>query len=258
MILTHKGAHIFYTDQGKGPALVLLHGFLENSSMWEPFVPNLRLSNRVIAVDLPGHGKSDNIADVHTVEIMAETVIAVLDSLNINKARFAGHSMGGYVTLAIAEKYAAKVEGVLLLNSTAGADHPERKKNRDRAIALAERNMPGFINTSIPQLFGSTCRETNQKSVVYAKKMGDTTSPQGVIAALKGMKIRPDRNTTALQLTVPKHMAIGKEDPLLDAQLLLKEAKKNGFECTLLEGGHMSHLEDKTGVSSVFQHFVEK
>ncbi|WP_340064342.1 alpha/beta hydrolase [Ascidiimonas aurantiaca] len=255
MILTHKGVRIFYTDQGKGPVLVLLHGFLENSAMWEPFILHLQSYKRVITIDFPGHGNSENIAGIHTMEIMAGAVISVLNSLNITKAKFAGHSMGGYVALAIAEKYASTVEGILLLNSTAGADHPERKKNRDRAIALAERNIHSYINASIPQLFSTSYKQVNWEGVEYAKKMGFTTSRQGVIAAIKGMKIRPDRNRVAAQLTVPKYMVAGKEDPLLDAQMLRKEAEKNGFEYIILEGGHMSHLEDQAAVFSVFSTF---
>ena len=83
MILDHKGTPIFYTDKGKGQAIVLLHGFLENSKMWTPFLPELSKNNRVICIDLLGHGQTDCLGYIHTMELMADTVMAVLNHLKL-------------------------------------------------------------------------------------------------------------------------------------------------------------------------------
>ncbi|MGB0892059.1 MAG: alpha/beta fold hydrolase, partial [Flavobacteriaceae bacterium] len=139
MILEYKGANIFYTDQGKGTAIVLLHGFLENSTMWNNFVANVSKNHRVICIDLLGHGKTECLGYVHTMEDMSDAVEAVLNHLKIRRSIFIGHSMGGYVALAFAEHFPDNVKGLCLLNSTTRTDSEERKKLRSRAILAAKR-----------------------------------------------------------------------------------------------------------------------
>ena len=100
MHLTYKNTSIFFTSSGKGSVVVLLHGFLENSSMWNATVEQLSKKYRVICIDLLGHGQTENHGYVHTMEDQATMVKAVLDSLRLRKYVLAGHSMGGYIALA--------------------------------------------------------------------------------------------------------------------------------------------------------------
>src|SRR5690606_8851022 len=104
MIIKFKETPVFFTDTGKGQTIVLLHGFLENSTMWHNLVSLLSKNNRVVCIDLLGHGQTGCLSYVHTMELMAEAVEAVLNHLNIETPIFIGHSMGGYVALAFAEK----------------------------------------------------------------------------------------------------------------------------------------------------------
>ena len=89
--------NIFFTDEGKGKAIVLLHGFTESLKIWSGFASKLAEKYRVITIDLPGHGKSDCIASIHTMEVMADAVFTVLKNLKVGKCLMIGHSMGGYV-----------------------------------------------------------------------------------------------------------------------------------------------------------------
>ncbi len=100
-----KNTKISYTDQGKGNAVVLLHGFLENCTMWNYLAPVLAKKNRVICIDLLGHGQTDCLGYIHSMEDMADAIHQVITELKIRKAVFVGHSMGGYVALAVAELY---------------------------------------------------------------------------------------------------------------------------------------------------------
>ena len=93
-----------------------------------------------------GHGDSDCLGYVHSMEENAEIVKAVLSNLKIRKTIIIGHSMGGYVALAYAEKYPKEILGLCLMNSTANADSPERKINRDRAIIAVKQNYKTFRN----------------------------------------------------------------------------------------------------------------
>lgn len=128
MTFQYKNSEIFYETFGKGSAIVLLHGFLESSTMWKPLIPQLSKNNTLVTIDFPGHGKSDVISKIHSMELMAVVVNAILQHVQISTATFIGHSMGGYVTLAMADLFPEKVERIILLNSTAIADLEEKKK----------------------------------------------------------------------------------------------------------------------------------
>src|SRR5690554_2620694 len=105
MFIDYKGTRIHYKVSDKGPSLVLLHGFLESSTMWATVSPMLSQKNTVINIDLPGHGKSEVASKIHSMELMAEIVHHVLENTETKTATFIGHSMGGYVSLAFAELY---------------------------------------------------------------------------------------------------------------------------------------------------------
>ena len=155
----YKNTKITFTDQGKGTAVVLLHGFLENQAMWKAFVPELSKKYRVITIDLLGHGETECLGYVHTMEDQADMVHHVLHELKIRKAVLAGHSMGGYIALAFAELYPDTMKGLFLLNSTSLADSDERKINRDRAIVAVKQNYTSFVRMSITNLFSENNRE---------------------------------------------------------------------------------------------------
>ena len=109
MNLQFKGIDLFYTDQGTGIPVILLHGFLENSTMWDDLTPELSKKYRVICIDLLGHGNTACLGYIHTMELMAEAVEAIIKYLQIKQSVLIGHSMGGYVALAYAEKNPKKV-----------------------------------------------------------------------------------------------------------------------------------------------------
>ena len=144
---------INFTDEGSGNPLVLLHGFLGSLEIWKVFSTELSKKYRVICIDLPGHGKTDNFWGIHPMEFIAETVKAVLDELKIEKCVMTGHSMGGYAALSFAEKYPELLQGLCLFHSHAMPDTPEAKINRERAIKAVSLNRKGFINQFIPELF---------------------------------------------------------------------------------------------------------
>ena len=157
--ILHKNTKISYSDTGKGTAIVLLHGFLENQKMWDFHIAEFAKKYRVITIDLLGHGETECLGYVHTMEDNADVVQAVLSELRIRKAIFVGHSMGGYVALAFAELYPETVKGLVLLNSTSRADSEERKINRSRAIKAVKQSFVNFISLSIANLFS----ESNQR-----------------------------------------------------------------------------------------------
>jgi pimeloyl-ACP methyl ester carboxylesterase len=183
MILQYKGITIFYTDKGHGKTIVLLHGFLENSSMWTPFISELTKKNRVVCIDLLGHGKTGCLGYIHTMELMAVAVKAVLNHLKINQSILIGHSMGGYVALAFAKNYKNNILGLCLMNSTTKADSVERKKNRDRAIIAVKYNYKSFVRIAVVNLFRPKNRKLFSKQIKPIKQEALKTPVQGIIAA---------------------------------------------------------------------------
>ncbi|HBK82149.1 MAG TPA: alpha/beta hydrolase, partial [Flavobacterium sp.] len=188
-----KNTKISYSDTGSGSAVVLLHGFLENKSMWQAQIPVLSKTNRIIAIDLLGHGATDCIGYMHTMEDMAAVVLHVLKELKIRKVVLVGHSMGGYVALAFAELNPEMIKGVVLLNSTSRADSEDRKQNRDKAIKAVKQNYKTFIAMSISNLFSEKNRTLLENEIIKVKDEALKTPLQGIVAALEGMKVRKDR-----------------------------------------------------------------
>ena len=142
---------LFYTSEGSGPAVVFIHGFLEDHTMWNNFREILANSCRVICVDLPGHGNSAlNVKP--ELEAYAAAVFKVLDKEQITTATVVGHSMGGYVALAMAELAKDRIGKLVLLNSTPFDDPEERKLKRQQAIAVIEQDPELFVKTVIPSL----------------------------------------------------------------------------------------------------------
>src|SRR5690554_2956116 len=151
--------------------MVLLHGFLESSKMWDPLLPELSKDRKIITIDLPGLGESGVISEIHSMELMAEVIDSVLNHLQIASATFVGHSMGGYVTLAYAEMFPDRVEKIVLLNSTPIADSEERKEIRGRALKIIDRNSRAYISMAIANWAGETSRSKFMEEIEHYRNL---------------------------------------------------------------------------------------
>jgi len=255
--ITFKNTKINFSEYGKGNVVILLHGFLENSTMWADVIPQISKQNRVIAIDLLGHGQTECLGYVHSMELMAEAVHAVTKHLKIRRATFIGHSMGGYVALAYAEKYPDAIKGLCLMNSTSKADSLERKKNRERAIKAVKQNHKTFVRISISNLFRPKNRTLFAAKIKEIKREALKTPLQSIIGALEGMKIRQDREDVLRFGPFKKMMMISKKDPVLNFESLLEQTKNTDIITVQLPDGHMSHIEDYELFSYNIMHFVE-
>jgi pimeloyl-ACP methyl ester carboxylesterase len=258
MILEYKKANIFYTDQGKGTAVVLIHGFLENATMWDKITPELIKKNRVITLDLLGHGKSDCLGYVHSMELFSETIEAVLKHLKIRKYILVGHSLGGYISLAISKMNPSKIKGLCLLNSTSNEDSKDRKKLRIRANKMVQKNFETMVKLSVSNLFHQENLLKLKQEIEAVKKEALQTSVQGYIAANEGMKNRPNLNQFLKNSTFKKLIIIGEKDPVLDFDTSKKEAEKTNSELVVFPDGHMSHIENTSELILVLKDFVKK
>jgi pimeloyl-ACP methyl ester carboxylesterase len=255
--ILYKNTKISYSDTGKGNAVVLLHGFLENQTMWQDLVPEWSKKNRIITIDLLGHGETDCLGYVHSMEDNADVVQAVLSKLRIRRAIFVGHSMGGYVALAFAEMYPKKVRALVLLNSTSKADSEERKANRNRAIKAVKKDYSTFIRLSIANLFSPDNRERLIDEIEKVKIEALKTPLQGIVASLEGMKIRKDREVLLHLTPYPKLIILGKKDPVLIYETALEQIEETNVKPVSFPDGHMSHIENQEELKTVLLDFFK-
>lgn len=243
MIFTYKDKAIAYSITGNGPAVVFIHGFLESRHMWEKVLPHLPQYS-TITIDLPGMGDSETLQPVHTMELYAEVIYALLTHLKISHVSLVGHSLGGYVSLAFAEIYPEMTARILLINSTFKADSPERKETRTRAVKLVQERKNAFISMAISNWVTQESQKEFATDLEVLKTHAYTFPESGIIAALEGMKVRKDRSEVALNFTKPKHLLLSEDDPLIPVTETAEEAEKLGFYTQIIAGGHMSVIEN--------------
>ncbi len=256
--IIYKNTKISFTDQGKGTALVLLHGFLENKAMWDAFIPELSKKHRVITVDLLGHGDTECYGYVHAMEDQADMLYALTLFLKLRKVVLVGHSMGGYIALAFAELFPDHVKGLVLLNSTSRADSEERKVNRDRAIEAVKQNYAAFVRMSIANLFSEDNRERLADTIEQVKLEALQTPLQGIVAALEGMKIRKDREVILHFAPYPMQLVLGKKDGVLPYDDHVDQIEGTKVQLTTFKDGHMSHIENQKELLQVLLDFLKK
>ncbi|MDY2586109.1 alpha/beta fold hydrolase [Winogradskyella aquimaris] len=258
MTLDYKNIKLHYTVSGKGDTVVLLHGFLETIEMWKDLEPEFARTHQVICIDLLGHGQTESLGYVHTMEDMADAVLTVIKHLKIKRAKVVGHSMGGYVALALAEQQPQLFEGLCLMNSTFEADSKERKRLRTRANDMAKTNFDNLVRMSFANLFAPESRVSFKTEYEWALDIALKTSLQGYMAANEGMKLRSNRFEIFKSLKAHKLIIIGKKDALINGEQLLSKLENTDIDYAELSEGHMSHIENKSELTYFLLHFIEK
>ncbi|MFT6716501.1 MAG: pimeloyl-ACP methyl ester carboxylesterase [Saprospiraceae bacterium] len=260
--LTYKGVKVSYEFRKKKgkTTVVLLHGFLETRKVWADYVNVLSKKYSVLNIDLLGHGDTDCTAYIHTMEEMADMVRVVLKTHDVRKGFLVGHSMGGYVALAFAEKYPDNVKGICMFNSSGFADSVQKKKDRDRAINVVKKSHERFVREVIPNLFTRMDTPGLRAALKQTLTGALGTSKQGIIAALEGMKIRENREIVLKFAPYPVLFVIGKQDSLLNYKDLTEQSKLNEKGAYYLSetGGHLCFFEDKYPCLTALTKFIAK
>jgi pimeloyl-ACP methyl ester carboxylesterase len=258
--IEYKKAKIHYYTKGRGKAVVLLHGLLESSEIWRDYVKTLSKKYKVFAIDLPGHGKSESIGYVHSMEMMADVVHHILKTHRYKYAVLVGHSMGGYVCMAFAEKYPDSTKGVCLFHSHAAADNELKKKDRERMIEAVKQNHKKVIQHLIPNLFTPASRTQFKEEIQQLVKTGLKTTKRGFIAALQGMKDRIDREIVLRFAHFPILYIIGREDPVINLEQALEQASRpRDIKTIVLDNvAHMGFIEAHDVCLEEIKKFVQR
>ncbi|MFL5754396.1 MAG: alpha/beta fold hydrolase [Bacteroidia bacterium] len=244
--ISFRGDSVSFSDKGKGRALVLLHGFLGSKEIWNTTEQELSRYFRIISIDLPGHGETACYGYVHSMELMAKCVKAVMDQLRLKKYILVGHSMGGYAALAFGELFPDNLRGICLFHSTAYADNEQKKQDRTRAVKLVKANARLYTRDTIKNLFAARNLAKLKKEIGFAQKIAFKTPKRGIVAALEGMKDRPNRDVILNFAEYPIMMIIGRYDTVLPMQLLLNQSEliRSSYVLLLENNGHMGFLEN--------------
>lgn len=212
-LTTLRDKTVGWLEEGEGLPVVLLHGFCETARMWDDFIRHLP-GYRFIRPNLPGAKPSELPTNKLTIDYMAEAVAAVLDACEVAEAVVVGHSMGGYVALAFAEKHAERLLGLGLFHSHPFADTPEKKKVRDAHITFVQRNGPiMYAKQLFPTLFAAEWRADYRVVLEKLKhEVAQLYDARGVVAQLEAMRDRPDRSAVLRGFEQPVWMLIGEKD----------------------------------------------
>lgn len=258
---SYKEKTISYYDSGSGEAIILLHGYLESSEVFNDFIPELTRHARVLAMDLPGHGESDVYGNTHSMEFMAEAVKFLMDELSIKKAMIIGHSLGGYVALAFLENYAQMLYGYCLFHSHPVADTNEVIENRKREMRVVVSGKKEIIYpVNVSKMFADCNIDKFADKLVFMKEIASRTPAEGIIAVINGMIGRPSRLELLQKGDIPLLLILGKMDNYIPYDYFKGAVNlpENAIFCTLEHSGHLGFIEEKGRSQAVILEFFKK
>ena len=234
-----------FERKGNGKeTLVLLHGFMENISIWHEMESHLSEHFSLLKIDLPGHGQSEMVAEVQTMEIMAEEVKKVLDKLDLNKVHLLGHSMGGYTSLAFAEKYPELLISLTLFFSTYFPDDAEKKEQRIKSYRIIKDAFPHYARAGVPNLFNPNERDILEGKIETALEIALSTNNLGALASVKGMVERTDKKHVLESLDAKILVIAGKHDNAVKTEIMIKNLPdRTNIKSYVLDCGHNGHWE---------------
>ncbi|WP_294220512.1 alpha/beta hydrolase [uncultured Chryseobacterium sp.] len=234
-----------FERKGNGKeTLVLLHGFMENLSIWSDMEPYLSEHFSLLKIDLPGHGQSEIVAEVQTMEMMAEEVKKVLDDQNLDKVHLLGHSMGGYISLGFAEKYPESLKSLTLFFSTYLPDDAEKKEQRIKSYRIIKDAFPHYARAGVPNLFNPNERDILEGKIETALEVALSTNNLGALASVKGMVERTDKKHILENLEAKILVLAGKHDNAVKTEALIKGLPdRTNIKSYILDCGHNGHWE---------------
>ena len=259
-VIYFKGKKIAYTIAGNnaGDCLMLVHGFCEDRSMWEHWLSKLVAEYRVIVVDLFGFGESELLEDWQIVEA-ADLMAAVLEVESVMKTVFVGHSLGGYIGAAFAEKYGDLLNGLVFFHSTSYADSVEKRADREKLIGFIGRyGTKPFLKAFFKKLLLPDFVKRKPTVLADLKKRAARYAPNVLTTATRAMQLRPDRSVVLATLACPVAFIIGKQDVFVPYEQNLRECylAKVGSVHLLEEVGHAGMFEASEETLGIVMDFV--
>lgn len=259
--MTIDNRKVGYRDVGEvnAPAIIMIHGFPFNKSMWNEQMESLRGDCRVVAYDVRGHGESDAGDEAFSIELFVQDLLELMDALNIRKAMLCGFSMGGYIALNAVINYPDRFNALVLSDTSCMADTPEGRENRLKAIeSLRENGKKAYADGSIEKLFAPESLRTKREEIAAVKEMILATPQQTIVKTLHSLRERRETCSRLPEVSVPVLILVGKEDaitPPSAAELMHKKLKGSRL-CVIEHAGHLSSLENPDTFLNELKRFI--
>jgi len=260
MKTTIRGLTLAYEESGHGPALLFLHGYPLDRSMWRLQLHRLSSQARCIALDLRGCGESDAPVGIYDMDTFAGDVAGLMDHLKIERAVLCGLSMGGYIALAFAEHWPDRLAGLVLANTRAGADTEAGREARMNAVKVAlEQGVAAIADSMMPRLLAVNTREQKPELVEQVREMMARQQAAGIAGALRGMAARPDRTALLSRINCPALIITGDSDALIPmSESEAMAAAIPGARLVVIPGaGHLSNLEQPEAFNTAIREFLQ-
>lgn len=253
--------YLGYDDHGIGLPILFLPAFPLTRSMWQGELMALLGDERyrLIALDWRGFGESEITGPVSTMELFADDVAGLMDSLGIEQAVLCGLSMGGYAAFAFLRKYPLRVFGLILADTRPGADTPEAQANRENVARIAETQGTGAIaNLQVPRVLSEYTRQHHPEVEMRVRQMIETTTVQGIAAALRGMGQRADSTDLLARISSPTLVIVGDQDALTPPLVAQEYAAQiPGAQLAVItNAGHLSNLEQPEAFLQAIRGFL--
>lgn len=256
--ITYKGHNIIYRDIGNGTPVLLVHGFGETGNVWEWQIPELEKKNRLIIPDLPGSGKSELLSNEQPdMDLYASVLIGILDEEKISKVIYIGHSMGGYIGMAFADRYPERLLALGLFHSSALSDTEEKVEVRKKGIEFIKNHgAASFLASITPNLFADAGNPLKNRLLKEAEGFTD----KSLILYYEAMIRRPDRTLVLKKLNVPFLMIAGRYDHVVPYKSALQQSHiaDCSFIYVLRESGHMGMWEEPGKSNEILANFLQR
>lgn len=259
--LLFRGELLEYEVRGTGIPVVLVHGFTEDRRIWDPVLDGIGESYQWILPDLPGSGRSAFNGSLHQLKDFAEGVKAIADQEQVRELVLIGHSMGGYISLAFAEKYPEMIRALGLFHSSSYADSAEKKESREKNIRFIQNHGAApFVQQAIPGLFSDTFKSEHPEEIRKLVDRYANFTRDSLVQYLEVMKQRPATTGVLQSILKPVLFIMGEEDrviPLNDA-LELCHLPRISYIHILTRSAHMGMIEETSLCNSILDRFLEQ
>ena len=260
MKYTRQNVSLEYDDLGNGLPLLFIHGFPLDRSMWNPQLAEFQKTYRVIVPDLRGFGQSsDTDGQAVTMETYAEDIKGLLDSLNVKQVVVCGFSMGGYIALAFAARYADRIKGLILSSTKAGADTEAGRQGRLESSIKVEQNgsTDVVVDGMAPKMLGP---QVKPETATFVRSLMSRQRAHAVTSALRGMAARPDRTPLLANIKFPTLIITGSADVVIppSESEAMHKAIANSTLVTIPDAGHIASLDKSEAYNEAVQAFVSE
>lgn len=251
-----QGNKVSYQKTGTGPAILLIHGFGEDHTVWQKQVKALK-GYTFLLPDLPGTGTSELKNKDVSIEGLSGIIPLILEKEQLETINLGGHSMGGYICMAYAKSNPGKLSSLSLFHSSAYADDEEKKSSRKKSIEFITVNgAEPFLKTMIPGLF---LNAEKSKEDIKTLLLKNSNTAETLIAYYRSMMTRPDNSAVLSILNCPVLFVIGENDKAVPFPLSLKQCHLPfiSYVTILREAAHMGMLEETAKVNETLAKFLQ-